>query len=388
MSNQLLTETSATTTRLRLPHRFIRLRTLLLIAALGATAVGTVFRLQQHLQPPPVAVVPPLPVETVTVETAAFEQRQRYVGSLQAGRRAELSARIGSEVTGIAFREGEEFEAGALLLSLDGTELSQEAARLAAALAKVEADRQFWRSQLARDRRLYAEQTISERALQESQRQVNALDAAYEETTQALAAARTRQGYTRITAPFAGRVQAVRAEVGEAVSPGRALIEIVARVPLKVVVAVPQADLPRLAPGQEAVVTVPATGDRIRVPIVRLYPALESGTRNGTLELALPDTMAARLQPGMGARVVVRTASYPAAIAVPQHAVQHRGGDAGVFVVEAGRAHWQPVVTAEWSGPAVRIAQGLDAGQRLVVTPYPALRHGDAVRLAAPGDAG
>ncbi|MCW8919526.1 MAG: efflux RND transporter periplasmic adaptor subunit, partial [Gammaproteobacteria bacterium] len=300
-----------------------------LLLGLLVIAIIAGVRLRERLVEPAVVPPPPLLVESVRAIPAPLVVTASYSGSVEARRRATLSARLGSTVVERLVGEGESVVAGQLLLRLDATEPRQELARLQAAAQRVRADLNYWEGQLKADRQLFAKGTISEQRLQQTMLQADTLRAALEENRHALATAETRLGYAEVVAPFAGVVQALLVEEGETVNPGSALLELVDPTTLKAVVSAPQVDRQRLAPGLQVYLDLHHLATFRLGEIARIYPALESRSRNLTFEVALHEEespAATPLQPGMSVAAVVELERIEAAISVPLHAVRQRQG--------------------------------------------------------------
>jgi len=351
---------------------------LLVLAVLIALAG---WRLRERLAPVESMPPPPLTVETITVEAAPFRLTGRYRGSIEAERRAALPARINSTVRRIAVREGASVAAGELLLVLDATEQEQEIRRLEAVLEGVRSDLDYWEGQLRADRRLYEKGTIDERTFLNTRRQVQSLAAAREEAQESLAQARTRLGYTRITAPFAGVVQALLVDEGEGVAPGTPLLDLIDTDTLKAVISVPQVDSARLRP--EAPVQLHTGKEALpwSLTVDRIRPALEPRSRNATFEIGLPADAAAEVVPGMAVTAEVELERHAGVLQLPLAAVRESGTRTGVYLVEEGSARWQEVETGPISGERVWIRAGLAGGEEVIITPYPTLENGRAVTV-------
>ncbi len=358
--------------------RAVRWMAVALLLGLLAVAVLVGVRLHARLQPLPPAPVPPLAVETRTIEPRPFVRWVRAAGTVAAERRVMLSAQLSATVAEVGFREGARVNAGAVLVRLDDAEQRQEVGRLQASAERVAADLAYWREQLAVDRKLVAAHTISRRAFDETARRTAGLEAALRETRQALARARTRLAYALLQAPFDGYVQAVRVLPGELVQPGKAMVELLAAEPLKAVVPVAETDVRALREGQPARVRVPALDGEWPGTVDRLYRALDPGTRSATVEVFLPLGLNG-VRPGMAAEVAIERARSEAALLVPRQALRRRGGQTGVYVQAGGHAEWRTVQTGAAQDGLVEITQGLSAGDVLIVTPHPRLTEGRAV---------
>jgi membrane fusion protein (multidrug efflux system) len=108
-----------------------------------------------------------------------------------------------------------------------------------------------------------------------------------------------------------------------------------------------------------------------------------TGTRETRAELPNGD---GQLRPGQFVRVVLRGATYPNAVTVPQRAVLEGPQGKFVYVVgEKGVAEARPVQAGEWSGGSDWIIiDGLKEGERVIVDGVMKLGPGAPVRVADP----
>jgi membrane fusion protein (multidrug efflux system) len=113
---------------------------------------------------------------------------------------------------------------------------------------------------------------------------------------------------------------------------------------------------------------------------VRVNPA--TGTREARAELPNPNGGA--LQPGQFVRVILKGASIPNAVAVPQRAVMEspQGGKIVFTVDDKGTAQPRPVEVGEWSGESWIITKGLNQGDKVITDGVMKLGPGAPVRIA------
>jgi membrane fusion protein, multidrug efflux system len=123
---------------------------------------------------------------------------------------------------------------------------------------------------------------------------------------------------------------------------------------------------------------------RLNFSDVRIVPT--TGTREARAELPNPD---GALRPGQFVRVILKGATIPNAVTVPQRAVlQNPQGDGKiVFVVdEKGTAQPRPVEAGEWSGDTWVITSGLKPGENVIVDGVMKLGPGAPVKIAQQQD--
>ncbi len=382
----------------------------LLLALMGLVVLFGAQRIGERLQPTPPAPRPPLAVETLQLEASPFMVTRRYTGSVVSAKRALISAQLSARVKTVHYREGETVEKGNLLITLDGRGLRAEVGLLEATARRIRADLDYWRVQAARDEKLLRGKTIASQKRDQSKRMVASLEASLRANEYALAAARTKLGYTLIHAPFSGAIQRLETEVGELATPGKVLVELIAMRPLKAVFSLPQKDLSDIipeargdssrapdvpplkarAPAQHGLETLAKRAIEVRLifPFLNktiitymrhIYPALDSTTRNATFDVRLPENLEGLL-PGMTVDAIVVLARYERALVLPREAIRIHQGGTGVYTVEENIARWRPVSIGQAQARQVRIVAGLGEGEKVIVTPHPLLQDGTKVR--------
>ncbi|MCF6211863.1 MAG: efflux RND transporter periplasmic adaptor subunit [Gammaproteobacteria bacterium] len=360
---------------------------ILLLILVAMVLFFAIQRVQQRLQPIPLLASAPLAVEALTLAPGPFSIHVDYVGSVMAGRVVQIPAQVGARVMAVEHREGDRVEQGDLLIRLDDRELANEIQRLRANEQRLRSDFDYWERQNRRNITLRQQKVIAENQLDESRRMVDSLRASIHENAEALANAEIRLGYTRIHAPFAGRIARLMTEVGDLAVPlSKPLLELVSLQAMKALVSVPQVDIGRLSSGLVVNLEIPAANLHLARRIEKIYPLLDPVTRNATFEVCLncaPEALPASLYPGMALEATVVLAQYDEALSIPHHALLWRGDEQGVFLFEDGVARWRPLQSGAVEGGRVLIRSGLKAGDRLIVTPDFRLQDGLAVAVPA-----
>jgi HlyD family secretion protein len=153
-------------------------------------------------------------------------------------------------------------------------------------------------------------------------------------------------GYAKIRAPFDGVVTGRKANTGDLVQPaggpGDWLFKVARLDPVRVVIAVPEADAELVTQKAEVKLTVPAlSGPTLRGVVARTSWALEAAARTLRTEIDLPNKDG-RLRPGMyvNARIIHQ---LPEGWTLPTSAVIKQGDAAICFVVESGKAVRTPI---------------------------------------------
>jgi RND family efflux transporter MFP subunit len=367
-------------TRLSRGQRIAAMVALLLLAVI--VGVAAVQRWQEKRHPEPARVRPALPVEVLEVQPAPFGVARAYRGGVEADARAVASARITARVLTIHHREGATVREGDALLTLDDEELRRESERLRAVAQRLAGELEIAERQLVRDRELRAEGMVPERTLDESLQRARTLEAQQRENRAAIALVGTRLAYAVERAPFDGIVQRNFVQAGELAALGQPLIELVSSASLKALIAVPQADIALIMPGQAVRLEVPALRRDWPATIDRIYPALDETTRNATVASFFP--IDAGVRPGMAVTAHIELEAREQAITVPAHAVRRDDANAWVWLLENGEVRRRDVIPGLTRQGVTLIETGLEAGERVIVTPDRRLVDGAPVSVPGP----
>ncbi len=177
-------------------------------------------------------------VTLATVATGSVTGTETFVGTVESPDRGVLAARIDGQVDRILVREGDRVRRGAPLLTIRRQRCRRSAGRsqsgapasrreMAAAQARLE----LARKTEARYRRLFTDEAVTPQEmdrvsteLETARHQFAAARAARDGAVAARGAARTALSYTRVVAPFAGRIVRKKVEAGTTVMPGTPLL--------------------------------------------------------------------------------------------------------------------------------------------------------------------
>ena len=178
-----------------------------------------------------------------------------------------------------------------------------------------------------------------------------------------------------VTAPFSGVIARQVKEIGEWVSPGSIVLEMMVMDPMKLRISMPQKHIASISPGQIAEVTIPGLGGSEWQGTVRaIIPLASEGSRNFPvlLELSNPNR---KLAAGMYAKVALTLDDGRNVNVIPRTALQYRQQ---VMVVYRFHPEENEVFgTVEEI--AVEIGQELE-GEIVVHTPNePRLKDGDII---------
>ncbi len=312
----------------------------------------------------------PVSVITEVVEARELIDEVDALGTVRANESVEVTSRVTSIVSRIAFREGQRVEKDALLVELENEEIRAE-------LAVAEASLRESRSQYERARQLASTQAISASSLEE-------LLAAMQVDEAEVQAARARLDNTLIRAPFAGRVGLRRISPGSLVNPGMVITTLDDLDTVKLEFSVPETFLSILGEAMPVVATSAALrGRQFNGKVDTIDTRLDPVSRSILVraELANEDGV---LKPGMFLTVALRMVRDDVLMAPEESIVPERGRQF-VFVVEDDRATKREVALGRRVPGSVEIVSGLDAGERIITEGMQKIREGSEVSYSGVG---
>lgn len=170
-----------------------------------------------------------------------------------------------------------------------------------------------------------------------------------------------------VPSPASGYVVEKDVVEGAAVQPGMRLFRIAGLDRVWVEAEVYESELPRVRPGQSAVVTLPyLPGEELRGRVGLILPELDAESRTGRVRIEVANR--GRLRPGMYADVLLRTEGKEVPM-VPESAVIYTGPRQLVFVdLGEGRFQQREVRLGAKHGDAFEVLSGLQPGDRVVTS--------------------
>ena len=323
---------------------------------------------------------PPVMVARVVVRDVV--DRITATGQLVAKAEATIAAQISGQVTGIAVEEGDAVKANQILLEIDPQRRELEMASAEAQLAEASAQVvENWRA-MDRIQRLNKRDAASRARLDEAQ---TALKLAHSRKT----AGEARLGLARraledasVRTPFAGLVARRTVSVGEYLSVGLPLFEIVTLDPIETEFSVAEVDSGLVRPGQAVEVSLaPFPDERFAAVVTVVSPTIDPVTRTLRVKAELSNT-AGRLRPGLFAHVELGVSERSDVIMVPEEALLQRAGGAELYrIVDVDRVQRVSVEMGVFADGWVEVRGGLVEGDRVVVRGQRNLVDGGAVSI-------
>lgn len=339
---------------------------------------------------PPPSLPPARLVTTGKITPQDYEDRVELAATVDTVRDATLSAQTAGTVREIA-RRGTIVEKGRPVARLDPSMAEAGVAQAKAVVQAARSGLELAEDVLKRQTPLFEKEIISALEFRDLQSRVNQARATVAQSEAALRQAREQLGYTRIDAPFTGRVESWAVEVGEQVAPGVPVVRLVDNATVRVKAGVPERYARDIRAGASLTVRFDTYGMPDRDGTAAFVGhAIDPRNRTFEVEVEL-DNADGALKPGMAARLLLTRALHRGALVVPQTAIVRDVSGASIFVVdrsgERAVARRRPVETESGVRGSVRIVTGLRPGDEVVLKGQDALSDGEAVQVTAPAAA-
>ncbi len=314
---------------------------------------------------------PALAERKIRVSTAAPVAREiNYVltalGSVQSIHHPTISAETSGRIISIDIAEGDAVVAEQVLAAMDNTLHAIESAKADAELSRQAVVLENQRQEVARLQRLASSRSVSQDQLEDQQAELAMLEAQRNVARQELQRARYMESKARIVAPQAGLVSRRHISVGDYVTMGAPLFDLVSVDRLRARLAFPERDLAAIRIGKQVQLVSPAAPDTLAVgEVTSINPQINPDSR--AVEVTVEFDNPGGWLPGASTDATLVVQSKPRALTVPPTSIVTRDDRSVVFVVSGDQVDARPVelgwAEVEW----VEIASGLSAGDLVVV---------------------
>ncbi|WP_217575107.1 efflux RND transporter periplasmic adaptor subunit [Mesorhizobium sp. GbtcB19] len=354
--------------------RLSHIAPLLVLAALAACS--------RSEEKPPEVVRPVLSlvVEPKTVETFGF------AGSVEPQYSADLAFRLLGRVVSRDVKVGDLVTKGTTIAALDPTALELAVQASKADLSNAQA--QFTNAAASEDRQrqLLASANTSQATFDAAKQARQAAEAGVERANAALAKSQEQLGYARLFSDFDGVVTAVGAEVGQTVSAGQTVVTVARTDPREAVVDIPDqliGDLTVGTPFEIILQSLPTI--KTDATLREIAPQSEGSTRSRRVRLTLVDPPTAFR---LGSTITAtRMTKVTPTIELPISALLEKDGSEKVWIVDpqSSSVSAREIKVASKNGGSFTVAEGLEAGMRVVTAGVHSLSEGQKVKVPEGG---
>jgi membrane fusion protein, multidrug efflux system len=309
--------------------------------------------------------MPPMPVEAQPVTVGEIVRSAETVGNLLGYEAVVLRPQIQGKVEKILFEEGQPVTAGQPMVQLDDDQYKAE-------LDEAVANRNLSDANYRRTKKLIKRKVASDTDRDKAYAELQANKARVALKKEALSK-------TVLASPFDGIAGLRSVSVGDVITPGQALLEVVDVDPIKVDFRVPEKYVGEVQSGQQITISVDAFPDeKFQGEVYAVAPLIDSNGRNLQMRATVPNADH-RLLPGMFARVELALKKYENAISVPEEAIVPMGDKQLVYRIKDGKAEMVPVKLGIRYQAKVQVVEGLEPGDVVITAGQIKVRPGAPV---------
>jgi membrane fusion protein, multidrug efflux system len=318
------------------------------------------------------------------------------VGTVEPEHSVQVRAQVSGVLQSVLFKEGDKVKAGQLLFEIDPRTFQASFNQAQAQLARDQAQLENARVQRDRLEPLLKREFITQQEFDVAVTSTKSLEATVAADRAQLEQARIQVEFSRIHAPIAGRTGTLAIKPGNLVPTaggGAPLVTINSTDPILVSFSIPERQLEEIRRHQNE------KDMRIEVLSDRNAPAVAEGKlvfidntvtpQTGTVVLRTrAPNKAELLWPGQFVNVRIVLRIEPAAVVIPENAVQPGQDASFVYLIDQdSRVQVRPIKIARQIGNDIVIAAGVAGGDRVITEIPQALQPGAIVQVVGEGPA-
>lgn len=323
-----------------------------------------------------------IPVETLTLVPRTFEDRFEAAGVIEAEEEVTVSAEIAHAISKIHYEMGDKVHRGALLVTLDDSEVRARIRKIEALLARTHTQLTWALKDLDRQERLFATEVAAERAFDEAKRMV---DTSRDEVAAAeadLEIAQVELSRCQIKSPISGTISQRYVASGEYVREGTELYDIVATDRVKFVFSLAERDITAVSRDQILPVRIDAHDEEaFSGPIRAISPAGSKQTRTFRVEIEILNDNEARLLPGMSGRTDVVRRKFADVFLLPEEAILRDEEGSYVYLAADTEAKRAVVTILSQVGDKAVVASSLGGSLDCIILGQSAVEQGSTIRV-------
>jgi RND family efflux transporter MFP subunit len=323
-----------------------------------------------------------MPVKVAPVTLSPVPSSDTYVSTIKGRRSATMQPQVEGNLTRIFVKSGDVVKAGQLLMQIDPLKQAATVQSQQGTQAQKKALYDYNKIEVDRQRKLYEAGVVSRDSYDQATQAYENSKADYEANSALTMSQQQQLAYFQIRAPFSGVVGDIPVHVGDYVQSSTVLTTVDENVELEVYIYIPTERATEIRTGLPVEILDSDGKTLTKSTINFLSPQVDNGLQSILAKAPVPHgAKGLRTEQVVKARVTWNTNPSPV---VPVLAVTRVGGQAFVFVAaqkDGGyAAHQVPVTLGETVGNDYPVLQGLNPGDKVILSGLQFLQEGAPVQ--------
>ncbi len=319
-------------------------------------------------------LAPPRPALVMVVGATAAENGMVLVGEVRPRYESSQGFRINGKITARKVDIGARVKKGQVIAQLDAADANLSAAAAQADVRAAEASHALAVAEVERQRLLFSKKFISASALDIREAELKTSSARLAQVRAQANVSGNQTQYANLTADRAGVVTMIRAEPGQVVEAGEAIVQIADTNETEVLMAVPESRMSEVKVNATVTVKMWANREKSYSGVIReIAPEADSSTRAFNVRVSIKDADdTIKLGMTAGVKFNQKNAHNETqkenALLIPTSALTEANGKKIVWVIDANnKAQPREVVAGQFSEEGVLITSGLQAGEKIAI---------------------
>jgi membrane fusion protein, multidrug efflux system len=332
------------------------------------------------------------PARAVSVAVAPVEKQDVPVylsglGSVTAFNTANIKSRVDGQIMRVNVREGQDVREGELLIEIDSRPFQVQVEQLQAQLFRDQAQLRDAKLNLERYTALLPSGSIAQQQVDTQKALVDQLDGTVRNDQAQIDSAKLNITYSRITAPFSGRVGLRQVDPGNIVHAAdtNPMLILTQLQPIAVIFTLPEDVLPRVAEQmrrQSLEVDAFSRDDQTKLATGKLLTIdNQIDPTTGTAKLkAVFENKESKLWPNQFVNADLRVETRKNSIVLPTAAILRGPQGAFVYTVNPDKTvQDKPVTIALTQGDLTVVSEGVNPGETVVTDGQDKLQRGSRI---------
>ncbi|MBI2915411.1 MAG: efflux RND transporter periplasmic adaptor subunit [Elusimicrobia bacterium] len=327
-------------------------------------------------------------VQVVTAEKKDLQLKVLATGNLGFKNSVEIKSEIAESVIRKYVKEGDRVQAGDILLKLSSAKQKISFEKETNRIKDLQTETVKARKELAIQRDLFQKQAVARSAVEKAESDLAKSESNYNVAKQEFELERKNLEKTLIVAESSGIVLVDMVQSQPSVEQNKVLFVVGTPGQFQLNAKIDELNIQSVFVGARSEVNVDAfPGTKLPGVVSKIDTQAESGSFSKIgVKIEIQDVKGLELRPNLTAQGYILGNVIKEVIWLPMEAIKTEGEERTVFVVSANnKAQKRTVVTGRTANNQVEISEGIQPGERVVITETDFLRNGETIKIAEPG---